>query len=139
MTILRKPPATLESRMNFGFEWTIQGWFLKFVPRLITNSPIPRQSLCWGHPRTSATVLKSPSPVDHRITHEESSSVLPPPTTSSPGTSDGPGAQIFSNVWIIIGCPESLPKPAIRKAAAVSTCSDHSAISLTLDGRRDSV
>ena len=43
MTILRKPPVTLESRMNFGFGWMIQGWFLKFVPRLITNSPIPRQ------------------------------------------------------------------------------------------------
>src|SRR5216683_2574029 len=43
MTILKKPPVTLESRMSFGFGWMIQGWFLKFVPRLISNSPIPRQ------------------------------------------------------------------------------------------------
>src|SRR6266403_459229 len=43
MTILRKPPVTLESRMTFGFGWMIQGWFLKFVPRLISDSTIPRQ------------------------------------------------------------------------------------------------
>src|SRR5260370_19817659 len=28
--------------MNFGFRWMIQGWFLKSLPQLITNSPIPK-------------------------------------------------------------------------------------------------
>src|SRR6266704_1341008 len=30
--------------MNFGFGWMIQGWFLKFVPRLISNSPAETRS-----------------------------------------------------------------------------------------------